>query len=319
MDSALILADKALSFDSQLSEAYTVRGSYYHQNGQDEQAISEFEKAIQLNPNEWTAYYMLGITYLSNYELVKALINLHKAAALDRGPVLHTILLDISYSYNFAGFLEKAKLYRYEAYLLDGDSISYYNELAVIESLLGDRDKYLKSLESIYLMDTTRNVILRQLGNTYGIEGRFEESLIYLKRYFEKLEDLGRYNIPEMNRLGYAYWMNGFYAEAEYYFDTMIEYYNELSLLGRKSNSENYNLASIYAFRGEKDRAYENLRKFNEMERIPLWWLNLIRIDPLFDSIRDEPEFQQIVRDLEAKYQAVHERVRQWLEENDML
>jgi len=39
----------------------------------------------------------------------------------------------------------------------------------------------------------------------------------------------------------------------------------------------------------------------------------------LFDSIRDEPEFQQIVRDLEAKYQAKHERVRQWLEENDML
>ena len=41
--------------------------------------------------------------------------------------------------------------------------------------------------------------------------------------------------------------------------------------------------------------------------------------DPLFDSIRDEPEFQQIVRDMEAKYQAEHERVRQWLEENDML
>jgi molybdopterin converting factor small subunit len=39
----------------------------------------------------------------------------------------------------------------------------------------------------------------------------------------------------------------------------------------------------------------------------------------LFDSIRDEPEFQQIVRDLEAKYQVEHERVRQWLEENDML
>jgi len=27
-------------------------------------------------------------------------------------------------------------------------------------------------------------------------------------------------------------------------------------------------------------------------------------------------EFQQIVRDVEAKYQAEHERVRQWLEEN---
>jgi len=45
----------------------------------------------------------------------------------------------------------------------------------------------------------------------------------------------------------------------------------------------------------------------------------MIKRDPLFDSIRDEPEFQQIVRDVEDKYQTSHERVRQWLEENDML
>ena len=36
-------------------------------------------------------------------------------------------------------------------------------------------------------------------------------------------------------------------------------------------------------------------------------------------EIRDEPEFKQILRDVEAKYQAEHERVSQWLEENDML
>ena len=44
-----------------------------------------------------------------------------------------------------------------------------------------------------------------------------------------------------------------------------------------------------------------------------------IKTDPLFNNIRNEPEFQQIVKDVEAKYQAEHDRVRQWLEENDML
>jgi molybdopterin converting factor small subunit len=48
-------------------------------------------------------------------------------------------------------------------------------------------------------------------------------------------------------------------------------------------------------------------------------WVRLRINDPHFDSIRDEPEFQQIVSDIEAKYQAEHERVRKWLEENDML
>ena len=63
----------------------------------------------------------------------------------------------------------------------------------------------------------------------------------------------------------------------------------------------------------------ENLRIFNQKERMELILVLLIKADPLFNSIRDEPEFQQIVRDVEAKHQAENERVRQWLEENDML
>ena len=77
--------------------------------------------------------------------------------------------------------------------------------------------------------------------------------------------------------------------------------------------------AGVYAFRGEKEEAYINLRIFNEKVIMPSFAVTLIKNDPLFNSIRDEPEFQQIVRDIEAKYQAEHERVRKWLEENDML
>jgi hypothetical protein len=41
--------------------------------------------------------------------------------------------------------------------------------------------------------------------------------------------------------------------------------------------------------------------------------------EPVFHSIRNEPEFQQIVKDYETKYQAEHERVLQWMEKNEML
>ncbi|RLD54316.1 MAG: hypothetical protein DRI97_11730, partial [Bacteroidetes bacterium] len=78
-------------------------------------------------------------------------------------------------------------------------------------------------------------------------------------------------------------------------------------------------LAATYAFIGDKDKAFENLRFFEKYQTANRWFITYINNDPLFDSIRDEPEFQQIVRDVEAKYQAEHDRVRQWLEENDML
>jgi hypothetical protein len=78
-------------------------------------------------------------------------------------------------------------------------------------------------------------------------------------------------------------------------------------------------LNTVYAFRGDRVKAYENLKIFNQRKIEPLWMVILIKKDPLFNSIRNEPEFQQIVRDVEAKYQAEHERVRKWLEEQGML
>jgi hypothetical protein len=78
-----------------------------------------------------------------------------------------------------------------------------------------------------------------------------------------------------------------------------------------------YDLAGVYAFLGEKDKAYENLRIYIQKPTENNWGLNIIKTDPLFDSIRDEPEFQQIVKDQETKYQAEHERVRKWLEERN--
>ena len=52
---------------------------------------------------------------------------------------------------------------------------------------------------------------------------------------------------------------------------------------------------------------------------MPLWMIANIKNDPSFDSIRDEGEFQEIVKDVEAKHQAEHERVRVWLEKEGML
>ncbi len=39
MDSCRILADKALSYDSLLDEAYFLKGQYYRVNGQSEEAL----------------------------------------------------------------------------------------------------------------------------------------------------------------------------------------------------------------------------------------------------------------------------------------
>ncbi len=47
LDSMMILADIALSFDDQLAEAYVIRGDYYEANYKKEQVINEYDKAIK--------------------------------------------------------------------------------------------------------------------------------------------------------------------------------------------------------------------------------------------------------------------------------
>ncbi len=148
-----------------------------------------------------------------------------------------------------------------------------------------------------------------------------EEALKYFKKFLESSKNLSEFIVLGMHRIGWAFWENGYREEAEYYFNEQINYCNKVIEMERVlslSYREYYDLAAVYAFRGDKNKAIENLRIFNKLQVIPIWMMPYIRYDPLLDGMRDDPEFQQIFREIEAKFQAEHERVRKWLEEQDL-
>ena len=144
----------------------------------------------------------------------------------------------------------------------------------------------------------------------------------YFKKYHKRIETSGRPNFIGFLRIGHAYWVNGFKEEAEYYINEGLRINNEMLESDRHYLTDYitcFVLAAGHTSLGDKEKAYEYLGLMNQREAMPKWMIKDLNNDPLFNSIRDEPEFQQIVRDVEAKYQAEHERVRKWLEANDML
>ena len=319
MDSVLILADRSISIDPQLSDAYTIKGDYYREHGQEEQAISEYDRAIDLNPNDWMAYSGKGYLF-SNADLVKALDNFHKAILRYHGLALPDLYRGLSHSYWAAGFIEKVNFYTMEAFKLDGDSVKQYHQLFLNEWLSGNYAKTMEIAKKGYAIDSSDITNFVNVAYSYMFIGQFEEALLWFKRYVERLKSLDRTTIINMHRIGYAFWKNGYEGEAEYYFKEQVAYCSRIIELGRHhelTKHNYYDLAAVYAFQGDKDKAYENLRIFNKKETMGLPMVTWIKTDPLFDNIRDDKEFQQIVHDVEAKYQAQHERVRQWLEEND--
>ena len=190
------------------------------------------------------------------------------------------------------------------------------------ERVLGNFEKAVEFGEKAYSLDSLSRGTLVRLGEVYMYLGQYEESLKYYKKYLNRLKSLGIPNRGASGHIAYDYWACGYKDDAEYYFNEQINYCDRIIELEREFVNkfwEYFSLAQVYAFKGEKDKAYENLNIFNQRQKMCIWEGIVIKNDPLFENIRDEPEFQQIVRDVEAKYQAEHERVRQWLEENDML
>ena len=321
LDSGLILSDKALSFDPQLSEAYSLRGNRYYIGGKFEEALAMYDIALRFNPNDWMAHRGKYFIYRNN-NLVLAIEDIQKAIDINREPgSLPSLIGFLGGAYCNAGFYDIGFQYFKKVLEMNGDSVSYYNSLASQEYFKANYEESLKYAIMAYALDSTNITTLEYLGNNHIALGHLEEGLLYYNKLREKLNVIQSLLLNNMHRIAYAFWLNGMEQQADQYFDMQLDYCTQVNKLGRPISANKYtyyDLACVYSFRGDTEKALENLRVFNERKVEISLMASLIKWDPLLDNIRSEPEFQQILRDVEAKYQAEHERVRQWLEENDV-
>jgi len=321
LDSVLILSNKALAIDDKLSDAYNMRGVYYALKGLFEKAFEDVDKAIEFNPNDWNAYRSKGV-FMDSYngDYVQGLDNLHKAVKRERGESLPELLKTLARKYVDIGFTDIAKDLYQQALKLDEDSLSYIASLTWIEFSLENFAEGLNFAKKALKIDSTRYItheLYICLPDTYRVEA-YKNVLKIIER--EKKGSSLRRQDPF--RFAYAFWQVGKRNEAESYFKQQIKFGEESIKLGRlnaRTYSAQYDLAATYAFLGNYAKAYQYLDEFSKRKNYPLWWVVLAKHDPLFDSIRNEERFQKILQNMEAKYQAEHERVRKWLVEQGML
>ena len=326
-DSVMILANKALFLDFHNSEAYILKGFYYLSKGTSEQAFKQFEWALKYNPNNWLAHQYQGYMYLyqnNSLDFVKSLENFHEAVRINKGKEQASLLRDLGKAYcHGAGLIEKGNSYYKEAFKVDRDSSLFNLCLADNEFLLGNINESLMFLNRAYSNNSKNSDILRGLFICYTLIDEPEKSLKYCKKYLERIEE-SKSSFVSYHRIGYAYWNAGYKKEGYLYFRKQIKNSEELinkgqSYVASYRLAPYYDLAGVYAFLGEKDKAYANLRVWARMPVCPFWWVVLIKKDPLFDSLRNEPEFQQILLEVEARYQSEHKRVINWLKEKGVV
>ena len=228
LDSVLILCDIALSYDDEVSLAYVIRGDYYRETEKPEMAIREYDKAIRINPNDYVAYLAKGVLYYWSCDFILAIDNFQKAMTLNRDKLLPAMLSSISYAYLASGFLEKARDYCMESFRLSADSLSYYYVLSDIESCPGNYKNAINYLEKALARDSVNFQILFGLGRNYMLDRQKEKSLNYFRKYLGNAKTLSNEDLFGMYRIGWAYWQNGYKAEAEDCFSKQLDYFNKM-------------------------------------------------------------------------------------------
>ncbi len=81
-EQALADYNRAIELDPQSAKAYLNRGTTYSDLGQAEQALADYNRAIELDPQDATAYFNLGALFANNGQLRESLPYLEKAAQL---------------------------------------------------------------------------------------------------------------------------------------------------------------------------------------------------------------------------------------------
>jgi hypothetical protein len=132
--------------------------------------------------------------------------------------------------------------------------------------------------------------------------GDYDSALVYFHKY-ETLRDLpDGYGIGELIRKAYILIKLDRKEEAEVVLNKEMEHYLERLKLGRVFNADaEFYLAACYALLGEKDKVFDILHRLEE-NTFPGSLVSQIQVDPLFESLWEEPEFKALISRQEKKY-----------------
>lgn len=328
-DSAFHYANKALHFDEKNSNAYSLKGWLFFQKNMKKEAEEALNLAIQYNPNCSPAYDLLGDMYYNSGDSYKAIKYKLKAMKLEGNSIdKRNNLISLWDSFNNVGLYEEGKKYAEKLITLTGDSTYYYWTLLQVDYNLGNYKSVVNYANKLYNTDSLNlGKLLGMhhsyfLGNTYLNLRDYKEAYRILQKYTESMQRQGRIVQP-YHYFGYVYLQNGLTEEANFHFEGAIKhrlYFIELNKPTEVS-PPNLGLAYIYAARGEKAKALEHMRAVNRCAPFLYRCAHLtgLKINPMIDCIRNEPEYKEFLKNAEARYQEEHDKVEKLLRNEGIL
>ena len=254
IDSAIEHLGLAMRLNPTLDTAYCLRGIAYKRNGQIDNAITDYTKAIELKPD--AEYYCLrGIAYGQRGDLDKAVSDYTKSIEIK--PINAEPYCLRGMVYKQKGDLDKALADYSNAIQLKIDDVQTYYDRGCVYGLKGDRDHEIADYSTAIKLDRAYLKAYCSRATAYFKTGDYDKQIADYAELIRLKPDVAEYRLSR----AYAYFNTG-------KTDAAIEDLNETIRLKR-------DCAEAYYYRA---RAYKNSNPLKVIEDCA----EAIRLNPSF-------------------------------------
>jgi TolB-like protein/DNA-binding winged helix-turn-helix (wHTH) protein/Tfp pilus assembly protein PilF len=281
---ALAYTDTAIKLDEKYAPAWALRASVQNAMAQVgltdategfRKARDDAERAIALDPNLASAYMALATTQINcDWDWDAANTSLAKAAAIEPGSV--EVFRTRSYLSRVLGNLDQAIKLSEQAVALDPLRPISYSTLGYLLYVGGRYDEAKTALQKALDLNPQATYIYLTLDKILIAEKKPQQALAVIEK--EPIE-WGKFTGQAL-----AYHALGREQDSNTALDGLIAKYG---------SDGAYQIAQVYAYRGESDKSFEWLENAYE-QRDP--GLPEINSDPLFKSLRRDPRYTELLK-----------------------
>lgn len=341
MDSAIILADQALYYNPENPKAYMLTANIHTVRRNAPELEKSILNLLKYEPDNIWAKHMLGGLKYHRGEFRDAFLALLETREWFGSPdpgfshmelvMAETNTLRIARCLFAQGYYEEGKRYAKEWLAMSNKEYWGYNYNVQWGGMISGR--FAETHE--WTKDLPQDLIARDyFGMNLMFMNRYTEAADYLLEVMSILEKEGNSNRLMQLLTGFACLKTGKTREARDYFEQCQESSSNLlalhpetalpdvsyAITDRYWKSPLFALASIHAARGEKSEAMKYMRQLRKNYLAnDLQVVMMLEIWPMFDNIRDEPEFQDYLRMAKKHFEKEHIRVDRLLRQRGII
>ncbi|HYF67740.1 MAG TPA: helix-turn-helix domain-containing protein [Ohtaekwangia sp.] len=312
-------ADKAMLYDPKAGESLIAKALSFATQKDYESATLFLEKALEYNTNYGLVIHFLTEFYSIHVPNSRKYLEYALIGAKHDIELLDSAAKSFKYFHLANGLVQNGFIDEAQHYMnvsLDYDSnnffacyVNAYVGFAKTKDFKQTREHLLKELNK----NPNRLDIMQEVAKVTFYMREYKEAYVYYEKYLD-LKEKYRMDLFSSEDLKIAIVLDKLNQH-----DRAIPFVNSFKAFAEKDKSmyRNLFLASYYAYQKDNAKALEYLKLFSNENNFQ-YWILYMDTDPVFDHIKDLPEFKEVMRTINKKFQDTHEELEFMLKRNPL-